>query len=351
MRRATTRIALVCGAVALATFCVGWYLFSPRRATVSFVADSGLKQDGSPTQDTHTSTAHSAGTLISGVFLLFHGEYFKVVARNTVAGDAVQIVFTEEVPENFAEASVPSAPTTTPGRHQAVFQTEVAFMPQRYASRGANDLFLAGPPWTSETADPDSDGLGTGTVVERWTITAPLGAPYTIRTSSTAPIGTPAPLSTLSAQIPGGVYIPAEQRGPARVRKSMLGYFAFSIDGIDVDPEGRFLLMVSAAEAKLYRLDLAAYDGNPVVILDVTVQPALAFADGMSFSRFQDGLKKCVINCSNGHQLVLHDDENDGLFESWELLTDAQYFSHPLYGNYSGMAENYRTYDVIGLFQ
>jgi hypothetical protein len=349
MRVMSKAIAIFTVAALVAAACFGWARWHRHPSVVVFTPEADSGQSAAAPRPSQSNG--DLGCASSGSYMLFWSEYFKVVARNTDSGHAVRLEFTEEIPANFAEASVPSAPSTTPGEHEAVFNTDVSFLPLRYASRGANDLFVAGRPWVAgESSETPESDLGSGTVVERWTITAPIGAPYTVRTGSTAPIGTAAPLSTLSAHIAGGVYIPAEERGPVRVRKVMLGYFAFSIDGMDVDPEGRFLLMVSASEGRLYRLDLVAADGIPVVILDATTRPELALANGVLIRRFQDGLKKCVVSFSTG-ALVLDDDQNDGLFETTEVLTDAQYDAHPMYGNYSGMQELYTTYSVSGIFQ
>ena len=314
--------------------------------------EAGVSAPSASNQRGASALGEAMGTTISGSFLLVSCKHFQVSAERLSQGGIVRLTFTENVPPNFAEASVPSAPGTTAGVHKATFDSEVSFFPKSFSSRGGNDLFLAGPPVVSDATDVAGGGvgLGSGTVLERWTITAPIGAPYTIRPASTVPIGTQAPLSSLSAQIPGGMYVPAEQRSAPRLRKTMLGYFGFSVSSIEADPEGRYVLLLSPAESKVYRLDLVNYNGNPVVILDGTAQPCLAFAHDVYACRFQDQLKRYVIGCSNGQNVVLRDSDNNGLFESAEILSDSAFYASPLYGNYDGITESYHNYTVVGLF-
>lgn len=325
---------------------LAWWLAIESKSKRSQVA---FKQVPSGVASPRLSEAtESHGVALAGYFLLFGSKYFVVDAERMGGSGVVRLSFKETVPDNSAEASVPIAPGTAPGIHTAMLDSQASFFPSAFASRGGNDFFVSGPPLVS---DPQADGFGAGTVLERWSITAPLGGPYTIRTPSTVPIGTPAPLSSLSAQIPGGTYIPAEQRSPARLRKAMLGYFPFSAKSIEVDPEGRFVLLLSPAEAKLYRLDLVNYTGTPVVILDGAAQPNLDHAASIYACRFHDQLKRYVISCSNGQKIVLRDSENDGVFEAVEVLTDIAYAASPLYGDSSGIAESYHNYGIVGLFQ
>ncbi len=343
-----SRLRLATGLSALAVLAVAltWWLSSQHGLKRSEVAFNQVSSsNASPVRSKSTE---SGGVALAGYFLLFGSKYFVVDAERMGGTGAVRLAFTETIPENFAAASVPCAPSTTPGIHTAILDSQASFFPTSFASRGGNDFFVSGPPLLSDSAD---GGFGAGTVLERWSITAPVGGPYTIRTSSTAPIGTAAPLSNLSAQIPGGTYIPAEQRGAARLRKAMLGYFPFTARSIEVDPEGRFVLLLSPTEAKLYRLDLVNYTGTPVVILDGAAQPSLDHAVNIYACRFHDQLKRYVITCSNGQKLILLDTENDGVFEAVEALSDTAYSASSLYSDYDGIAESYHNYSVVGLFQ
>jgi hypothetical protein len=255
------------------------------------------------------------------------------------------LTFTEFVPENFAEASIPAAPGTTVGTHEASFSYSVPYLPQRFASRGGSEIYVAGPPLSGEDGSPT-----TGTVLELWVITPSDGAPYAVRAKQSEPIGTPAPLSTLEAHVQRGTYIVAEQRREPRIQKRALGYFPFDVNGIEVDPEGRYVLLVSRSEQKLYRLNLVGFTGIPEVILDSVTAPILVAANSVYVVRYQDQLKRYILGDPSGANLVLCDADNDGIFESSEYF-EADAWASSSYAVYHNIVENYRMYEPIGLFQ
>ena len=279
-----------------------------------------------------------------GSRLVIHCQFFQVVVGRD-SNDDVVLTFSEFVPENFAEASIPAAPGTTAGTHVASFSHSVPYLPRRFASRGGNEIYIAGPPLSAEDGSPS-----TGTVLEMWVITAPEGAPYATRAKRNEPIGTPAPLSTLEAHVQRGTYIVAEQRREPRIQKRALGYFPFDVNDIEVDPEGRYVLLVSRSEQKLYRLNLVGFTGVPEVILDGTAAPILLAANSVYVVRYQDQLKRYVVSRPSGAKLVLCDSDNDGIFESSEYV-DADAWRSSIYGDYDNIVENYRMYEPTGLFQ
>ena len=302
-----------------------------------------------PQRTTETSKAESAGvpsggaTTSVGSRLVIHCQFFQVVVSRD-SNDDVRLTFTEFVPENFAEASIPAAPGTTAGAHTASFGYSVPYLPVRFASRAGDEVYIAGPPLS-----PEDGSLSAGTVLEMWMITAPEGAPYATRAKRNEPIGTPAPLSALEAHVQGGTYIVAEQRREPRIQKRALGHFPFDVNDMEVDPEGRYVLLVSRSEQKLYRLNLVGFTGIPELVLDSVAAPILIAANSVYVVRYQDQLKRYVVGRPSGANLVLCDADNDGIFESSESF-DADAWASSSYAVYRDIEDNYRTYQPVGLF-
>ncbi len=148
-------------------------------------------------------------------------------------------------------------------RHAATFSA--AFEIVGFVARGSGEFYLAGR-------------LPTGAdVLELWTLQPPPGARRVGRVRAKTQIGVALASSAIAPEIVGGGrYVPVdERRADARlVRTRLYEGNLGGIDTLDVDPEGRFLFVVSAGDRTVYRLALVA-GATPVAVLAAADVPIL----------------------------------------------------------------------------
>ena len=179
-------------------------------------------------------------------------------------------------------------------------------------------------------------------VVERW-ITEPREAGWSVAlTSPPAPsMGAPAGPAKLDYHIAH-----AEKWRPLPLGHSGLGPVLRStvfttpagpITAMAVDPEGRFLLYYDLGLGTLFQRDLAAPNATPITIAQSSTTPTLDQVGSLELLDFAGEGRTCVVTRSYGHPdeagkesyLVLHDAENDGLFESSTVLSRDEWQASP----------------------
>lgn len=179
-------------------------------------------------------------------------------------------------------------------------------------------------------------------VVERW-ITEPREAGWSVAlaTPPAPPLGTPTGPAELVYEVAH-----AEEWQPLRSGQSGLGPVARStvfttpagpITAMAADPEGRFLLYYDLGLGTLFQRDLLAPDAPPTAIAPPSTGPGLDQVGSLELFDVEGEGRKCLVSRSYGQPddvgqesfLVLHDAENDGLFESSTALTREQWQAFP----------------------
>lgn len=179
-------------------------------------------------------------------------------------------------------------------------------------------------------------------VVERW-ITAPREAGWSVALASPSarPMGTPSGPAELVYDVAH-----AERWQPLRVGQSGLGPVVRStvfttpagpITAMAADPEGRFLLYYDLGLGTLFQRDLSAPDGPPTAIAPSSTAPGLDQVGSLELFDVEGEGRKCLVSRSYAQPddvgkesyLVLHDAENDGLFESSTALNREQWEASP----------------------
>jgi len=187
-------------------------------------------------------------------------------------------------------------------------------------------------------------------VIEEWEMNLQDGA-YTLACSTPPqPRGSPM-LMPYRGQIQeqivgGGGYVPVAQRRvpqPPLTKTVIYSGTIGTISAIEVDPEGRFLLVQSHQSGDLYSLDLAA-TGPPMLVLEFSAAqyPQLANTqnlvayDHATMGRIyaaKEGSKHIGLVPSGAKYTYLRDADNDGLFEDIEVLDVGAYMASPYFDN------------------
>lgn len=187
------------------------------------------------------------------------------------------------------------------------------------------------------------DGAVGEDVIERWVFTTRQKT-WVMRT-----VGTPSPAGfqkelvvkdgTSYETIRSGNY----EVQPARTRMARdtgVGPFWSSV----VDPEGRYLLLLSQANSNVYHVDLTqASPLTATVLIDAAVQTALQGANSMRLVEDLSGIRRIFIQRAStdaeydSHSfvypdpstliVVLTDTANDGAFESTQVLSEVDFDS------------------------
>ncbi|MBI1379952.1 MAG: hypothetical protein GC161_02545 [Planctomycetaceae bacterium] len=179
-------------------------------------------------------------------------------------------------------------------------------------------------------------------VVERW-VTEPREAGWSVALASppAQPNGAPSGPAELVYEVAH-----ADQWRPRRVGQSGLGPVARStvlttpagpITAMAADPEGRFLLYYDLGLGTLFQRDLLAPDTLSTAIAPSSTAPALDQVGSLELFDVEGEGRICLVSRSYGQPdgvgeesyLVLHDAENDGLFERSTALTREQWSLSP----------------------
>ncbi len=207
---------------------------------------------------------------------------------------------------------------------------------QRVAGRGTHLLVVLGTARDGEL-----------TVIERWDLTPTAGTPTLSFTQATVAVGTPVSTPAPVSAYQGGSWIlPASRPAPTAPTRTECyrGPLLGEDLEIEVDPDGRFVLVLARGQGKLYRV-LLEEDTTPVVILDDSQSPSLGYADGLqTFRHFSQGRQvSALLKGSPLARLVLYDYDNDGEFDHHAEYSDAEEQTQGLpeawvedYTNYSG---------------
>lgn len=299
-----------------------------------------------------TGDGGSHATVFGPSNVLFSSDYLRVWAQARGAGsflDEVLLVTKEVVPYDYANATITFEPEVVPGTYVSERVESTSYAIQSMCSRTTTELYISGFPIID--SGPTLVPLQideTVTIVERWTFTPRAGTPFTERSSSSVPLGTSAPLSSLIPKVQSGSYQIPDLRRPPRLNRRELARLPLSVYAIEVDPEGRYLLLLAPEQGGLYQLDLVDFTGTPELVVDSVTWPQVGSATSLLKARFQDGAKRYVLGSGDG-ALIIKDSENDAIFESVEVVDSVEWTTQ--YSDDSTWAENYRSYEIEGLFQ
>jgi hypothetical protein len=192
------------------------------------------------------------------------------------------------------------------------------------------------------------------TILERWDIGLPAGAPTAALAPAAPVVGVAVAVPALQLGVQGGTPIPPAQRGagpqPSRTEVYRGPSLGQDLE-VEVDPNGRYALVLSRDGGALYRIVLAE-GASADLILDSQSAPSLARVFGLDFYRHALLGQQVGGRIKGGaplSRIVLGDLDNDGVFESVEELTlqECEYLGLPQawvedYVNYSG---NFAPYD------
>jgi hypothetical protein len=112
---------------------------------------------------------------------------------------------------------------------------------------------------------------------------------------------------------------------------------------VEPDPDGRFLLFLTYESHNLYYLPLPS--GTPTLLLSSSTTPELANVGQIMIWQHATQGRKCILPYgtrwdhvfdSDQRTIILTDSENNGSFETTEILTPAQWQSrgYVLTGNW-----------------
>lgn len=176
---------------------------------------------------------------------------------------------------------------------------------------------------------------GGTTVIERWEHEIPNGAWYIRSNAVTTPIGVAAPVPAApTIAVMGGNTVGQDQRTTSLQQRRLpvfRGVFPHRLTSMEIDPEGRYLLLGTSDPHDVYQLSLV----NPVLgapVLEQKEIPALKhlgpgyLAHHVTLGRLlvMQGLVPGVPGSS---RLLWVDADNDGVFERSILETEAEWMS------------------------
>lgn len=206
---------------------------------------------------------------------------------------------------------------------------------------GGNILYVAG-------ISPDGSD-----VIERLNYgTRKGGYEVQIQSPAAQPIGTPMPAYSAQEALNGTTFaIPQTQHAPARRTVIYSGTAMGHVRSMDVDPEGRYLLVLGFWSGSVFQLDLTAPTITPAVLFSAAQLPQLAKARTLELCFHLTEGRKVELTESSGCVLpidckwmLLNDSNNDGVFESTVTLDRAAWLSSG-YDEYS----NWRSFQNLGV--
>ncbi|MBL8857691.1 MAG: hypothetical protein JNL28_04180 [Planctomycetes bacterium] len=204
-------------------------------------------------------------------------------------------------------------PTTTEYDEWTMHEPVMGGRVEKLVMRHANDWYLA----------VRSD---TGLVrIDRWQLERTSGAYGTDRRVSATAIGTALVTPPLITTIEGVTYVVPKLRSRPTFTKSVVhpGLALERIVGLNIDPDGRFLLaLIDLGDnfTELRRISLLDPVGTTETLLDSKTVPMLAQAGGVGLLQHR-GLGRAIAIRSGGDSIYLWDRENDGDFERVELMS------------------------------
>jgi len=164
------------------------------------------------------------------------------------------------------------------------------------------------------------------TVIEEWRLNTPSGGYVGNRSPAVGilPIGVPAPFTTLEVSIVDEVFIPPESRSlvePLQRGELYRGKELVGLRRIVADPEGRYILAQDKATGSIYKI----CNQNLRLLAGVEDFPRLAdnnwLEDFLSYGN-EDRVAIVFLDSTDEESvLVMHDPDNDGLYEPPVLMT------------------------------
>ena len=167
-------------------------------------------------------------------------------------------------------------------------------------------------------------------VLERWELPSEPGAYFTTRDFASSPIGIPVPYAPIVGAVAGDTYIPPARRTPREPIRTIVfrGPDISGIRDFAVDPEGRFLLVLTTSPVRILRI---IGDDDPPVVTLFDADDIAGLDETWSIQPFQhesEGRKYLLSSGScdpPGVIVLLNDRENDGVFEDHRVLTNREY--------------------------
>lgn len=213
---------------------------------------------------------------------LINCGYFTAFADADAGMRSLKLEMREIVPANPASLGVPFDPSTTPGEYWSAHIERTSFLAREIVPRHGNEFFVVGHPYTNRDY---STWDSTKMVIERWEVSAPAGAPFSLRPASTQSIGTPVAHSILSVAVQGGVYKMPSLRSAPVVDRALVGVFQQEWVSAAADPDGRFIAILDRDAGILSRLDLIQSPAVITLMLDSSQAPALTTGEALMFAR------------------------------------------------------------------
>lgn len=167
-------------------------------------------------------------------------------------------------------------------------------------------------------------------VIERFNYGVRVGG-YRIQPTSPAaqPIGTAMAPYTAQEVLNGTSFVvPPSQHGPARRTLIYTGNAVEHVRAMDVDPEGRYLVLLGYKTPALHQIDLSATTITPVKIFDATQIPHLPLVRTLRIRHHATYGRTIVLSEQSGSLFpndykwtLVSDATNDGVFERKATLT------------------------------
>ena len=184
-----------------------------------------------------------------------------------------------------------------------------------FALLDSRTFYVAGPPLNLDFEDYQENPV---TRVTRWSLIQPEGTPAFRRARRSVQIGISAETSAMHLDLVGEDYVAAEERDEPRITHHFLAELPFHCDGLEVDPEGRYLVALDGTEGKLYRLDLLDPE-HPTHLISESIELVGSSWLRMHLDASEDS--KCIaVSGAGGELLLWYDHENTGEFDDHRVL-------------------------------
>jgi len=161
---------------------------------------------------------------------------------------------------------------------------------------------------------------GDVSILERWDLPPLTGAPTVTIAQAVIAVGVPVATPPVSVGFHGGMWIAPAQRAtqPQPVRTECYRGPKLGEDlELEVDPDGRFALILARDHGTLYQIMLRE-GAEPVVVYDDTSVSSLGFVHGIQTFRHATLGRQVsgLIRAPGLATIIFYDYDNDGIFDS-----------------------------------